>query len=86
METLKESIGATAAAIFEDEKDRKQHLTAIEMLSLRIGASIEDVEKVYNIVLKRLKKSAKIKDFLPILVSRRVEYLLNERRNCKKMN
>lgn len=77
--TQKEDIKANH--LFDNESERKLHLNAVEMLVLRIGASQEDVERVYEIVLRRFKKVAKVKDFLPILVSRRVEYLLNVRRN-----
>jgi len=56
------------------------------MLALCIGASQEDVKRIYEIVFRSFKRlaKAKAKDFLPvpILVSRRVEYLLTIRRNC----
>lgn len=80
MEDPKDYIGETAT-LYDDETERKLHLNAIEMIALRAGASVEDVEKVYEIVLRRFKKMARVKDFLPILVSRRVEYLLTVRRN-----
>lgn len=69
--------------LYDNDNERRLHLNAVEMLALRIGASVDDVEKVYDIVLRRFKKWAKVKDFLPILVSRRVEYLLDVRRNKK---
>jgi len=54
------------------------------MLALCIGASKEDVKRIYEIVFRSFKRLAKAKDFLPvpILVSRRVEYLLTIRQNC----
>jgi hypothetical protein len=70
--------------LYDDENERKLHLNAVEMIALRIGASQDDVERVYKIVLRRFKKVAKVKDFLPILVGRRVEYLLNKRKNSKE--
>lgn len=66
--------------LYEDENERKLHLNAVEVLAQRIGNSQEEVQRIYEIVLKRFKKGAKIKDFLPILVSKRVEYLLNKRK------
>ncbi|MDA8340121.1 MAG: DUF3562 domain-containing protein [Nitrospiraceae bacterium] len=83
MENSKENAGETAT-LYDDETERKLHLNAVEMIALRAGASVKDVEKVYEIVLRRFKKLARVKDFLPILVSRRVEYLLNKRRNGKE--
>ncbi|MDI6729095.1 MAG: hypothetical protein QMD44_09265 [Thermodesulfovibrionales bacterium] len=72
--------------LYDDETERKLHLNAVEMLAQRIGDSVEDVERVYEIVLRRFKKGAKVKDFLPILVSRRAEYLLNVRKNRRILN
>lgn len=69
-----------SAVLYENENEIRQHQNAIEMIALRIGASIEDVERVYEIVLRRFKRLARVKDFLPIIVSRRVEYLLAVRR------
>jgi hypothetical protein len=80
MENSKENAGKTAT-LYDNETERRLHLNAVEMIALRAGASVEDVEKVYEIVLRRFKKLARVKDFLPILVSRRVEYLLTVRRN-----
>jgi len=67
--------------LYDDENDRRMHLRAVEMLALRIGASQNEVERVYEIVLRRFKGLARVKDFLPILVSRRVEYLIAVRKN-----
>ncbi|MDA8214989.1 MAG: hypothetical protein M0Z64_06905 [Nitrospiraceae bacterium] len=82
MEILKED--SKTVELYDNDKERRLHLNAVEVLSLRIGASVEDVKKVYEIVLRRFKRLARVKDFLPILVSRRVEYLLNKRRNGKE--
>ncbi len=71
---------SSVLCLYDDETERKLHLNAIEMLAQRFEASVEDVERIYEIVFRRFKKGAKVKDFLPILVSRRVEYLLNKRR------
>lgn len=70
--------------LYDDENERKLHLNAVETLALRIGASVEDVRRLYEIVLERFKREARVKDFLSILVSRRVEYLLNKRKNSKE--
>lgn len=83
-ENLSSGSLSSVFCLYDDENERKLHLNAVEMIALRIGASQEDVERVYEIVLRRFKKGAKVKDFLPILVSRRVEYLLNKRKNFKE--
>lgn len=81
METIKESF--KTVQLYDDENERRLHLNAVEMIALRLGDSQEDVKRLYEIVLKRFKQAAKVKDFLPILVGRRVEYLLNKRINSK---
>jgi hypothetical protein len=86
IERLREDKNLNTAKLYDDDNDERLHINAIEMLALRDEASIEDVKRLYEIVLRRFKKSAKIKDFLPILVSRRVEYLLNIRKNKKENN
>ena len=70
--------------LYDDETERGLHLRAIKILSSNVGLSVERVERLYEIVLNRLKKEAKIKDFLPILVSRRVRYLLEKRSSRKE--
>jgi len=69
--------------IYEDEPERLRHLNAVQTVAGRIGASIEEVGRLYEEVLEGFKKNARIKDFLPILVSRKVEYLLDVRRSKK---
>ena len=65
--------------LYGDENERRLHLKSMEMLAQRLGVSQDDVKRVYDIVLRRFKRGAKVRDFLPILVGRRVEYLLAKR-------
>ena len=55
------------------------HRNAVNALADHLGISIEDVHRLYCIVLARLAKEAKIKDYLPIFVSRRVRYLIQKK-------
>lgn len=66
--------------LYEDEPERLRHLKAMQTVAGRIGASLEEVGKLYELVLKGFKRNARVKDFLPILVSRKVEYVLSVRR------
>lgn len=50
---------------------------------MHTGIPADEVRRFYIIVLERFKRQARVKDFLTILVSRRVEYLLDVRRNKK---
>jgi hypothetical protein len=65
--------------LYDDETERRLHSGAMKMLSTHARLSVDEVERLYEIVLSRFKREAKIKDFLPILVSRRVLYLLDKR-------
>lgn len=84
-ENLSSESLSSVFCLYDDENEMRLHLNAVEMLALRIGASQDDVKRVYEIVLRRFKSLAKVKDFLPILVSRRVEYLLNKRKIANGM-
>jgi len=55
------------------------HLNAVKALADHLGIPVDDIYRLYCIVLNRLAKEAKIKDYLPILVSRRVSYLIQKK-------
>jgi hypothetical protein len=78
MATISGSYG-DLDALYEDESERQRHLSAIQTVALHAGSSLEEVERLYETVLKSFKQSARIRDFLPVLVSRRVEDLLRTR-------
>jgi hypothetical protein len=59
--------------LYEDEKEKNLHQSVIRMLTLSIGMSGGEVEKAYEEVLKSFKEVARIKDYLPILVGKRVK-------------
>ncbi|WP_333654462.1 three-helix bundle dimerization domain-containing protein [Dissulfurispira sp.] len=84
---IKSKIGVSEtgdALLCNDETEKRLHSNAIEMLTRDLDISADEIRRLYNIVLERLKRDATVKDFLPILVSRRVKYLLNLRRNGKE--
>ncbi|HXX54041.1 MAG TPA: DUF3562 domain-containing protein [Thermodesulfovibrionales bacterium] len=65
-----------AEPLYEDESERLRHLNAIQVLATHFGASPKEIEQVYEKILGGYKKDAKVIDFLPILVSRRVKHLI----------
>lgn len=67
-------------SLFENELEEKLHITTIWKLAEDMGIPINEVDRIYHMVLKRASRTAKIKYFLPVLVSRRVRYLLENRR------
>jgi hypothetical protein len=70
--------------LYESEEERNLHRNEIRIVAERAGFSEDEVRKLYEIVLRRLKGDARIKEFLPLLTGRRVEYLLNLRNARRK--
>jgi len=62
-----------------DEKEYGQHERAIQKLSQELGVPVEEVYRSYQEILEILKKEAKVRAFLPILVSRIVRERLQKR-------
>jgi hypothetical protein len=56
-----------------DEKEYGQHARAIQKLVQELGVPVEEVNRLYREILDVLKKDAKVRAFLPILVSRIVK-------------
>ena len=56
-----------------DEKDHGQHVRAIQKLAQELGIPVEEVSGLYREILEVLKKDAKVRVFLPIIVSRIVK-------------
>lgn len=61
------------ANLYETEKERQVHLRAVQAVAKDVGRAVSDVMTVYESELDQLKQSARVKDFLPVLVSQRVK-------------
>lgn len=74
------SAGAGASfipdSLYGDTNDRLKHAHNIARLAEEIHRSVQDIAPLYEIVLHQLQVSARIKDFLPILVSKKVKQRL----------
>jgi hypothetical protein len=66
--------------LYEDETEQKQHFSAIQKLVRDVSSSEEEIRHLYEDALKEFKGGAKIRTFLPILVSKKVKELLDARR------
>ncbi|MDD3553613.1 MAG: DUF3562 domain-containing protein [Deltaproteobacteria bacterium] len=71
----------SANLLYEDEIEERQHSNAIEMIAMGTGTPVDEVKRLYIVVLERFKRQARVKDFLPILVRRMVESLLKKGEN-----
>jgi len=56
-----------------DDKQHAAHASAIHAIAQRSGRSEEEVRKLYELELARLRTKARVNDFLPVLLQRRVE-------------
>lgn len=64
-----------------NEKDEKgRHQSAIQMLARDLGIPAKEIETLYQQVLEEFKRTARVKNFLFILVSRQVRDLLHDKR------
>lgn len=71
---------ATVQPRYNYDNENDQHVRAIDRLVHELGMPAEDVNRSYREVLADLKKDAKMKPFLPVIVSRVVEERLRQRR------
>lgn len=54
-----------------------EHLKAIEALAKEIDCPVEEVNEIYNSALGSLKTSARIQDYLIVLISKKVRDVLH---------
>lgn len=62
--------------LYENEAEEKLHRNSIQTLARETSIPEEALISLYESVFERLKSHARIKDFLPILVSREVKEIL----------
>jgi len=62
------------------DNDNDQHVRAIDKLVRELGVPAEEVSRSYREILEELRKNARVKAFLPVLVSRGVKERLRQRR------
>lgn len=67
----------TGIPLYENQSEMQLHKKAIHHIVLNHHEIPEEkVTRLYEIVLRRYKTSARVKDYLVVLASRRVERLL----------
>jgi hypothetical protein len=57
-------------AIYQNDKERMQHLSTIHEIARLCGRPEDEVEKVYELELSKLMQVARFRDFLPVLARR----------------
>ncbi len=71
--------------LYKNETEEKLHRNAIQTLVRETRMPEDSVCSLYESVFARLKHHAKIKEFLPIFVSREVKDILLQRVNLSLM-
>ncbi len=67
------------AGTLRDEKEHEQHIRAIERLVQELRVPADEIQRSYMEILADFKKEAKVRSFLPVLVSRSVKERLQRR-------
>lgn len=65
-------------SIYESEEQKNQHLRAIQILVKEIEKPGDEISRLYHLVLEEYEKEAKVKIFLPILISKRVREMIKK--------
>jgi hypothetical protein len=63
-------------SFYGNEEQREQHLRAIQSLIKEGRYPAEEITRLYTLVLKEYEKEAKVKTFLPILITKRVKEMI----------
>jgi hypothetical protein len=62
-----------ATLLYETETEKRQHLSAIHVLSIDLKVAEDIIKQLYENELNILKEHARIKDFLSVLVMKRIK-------------
>jgi hypothetical protein len=62
----------TAEVLYETEFEKRQHLSAIHYLATDLGMPEDYLRQLYENELMSLKEQARIKDYLSVLVIKRM--------------
>ncbi len=67
----------TTTILYDTEFERRQHLSAIHYLATDLGMREDFLRQLYENELMSLKEHARIKDFLSVLVIKRMKEQCN---------
>jgi hypothetical protein len=60
-------------ALYVDSQDKQRHLFTIHAIAAEIARPIEEIAALYEEVLTSMKQHARVPDYLPVLVSKKVK-------------
>ena len=58
---------------YMDERERAKHLHVIELLANELTRSVAEIKPLYEDILTHMQEVARIRDYLPILVCKRIK-------------
>jgi predicted transcriptional regulator len=65
--------------LYENEAEEKRHFLAMQTLANVLKVPLADVIEPYEKSLRELKETAKVKDFMAVLISRDVKESLKKK-------
>ncbi len=84
MAMSKTSCKRDKSILYDSDLEKKSHYHNITNLSLKFSEDITNISRVYEAILERYKKNAKIKDFISVLVFKKVQRLIRLKNKYKK--
>jgi ABC-type molybdate transport system substrate-binding protein len=73
------------AFLYDSDLERKLHQSNITSLSYKFHEDINSITKIYETILERYKRQAKIKDFLSVLVFKKVQRIMRVKNKNKEI-
>ena len=58
---------------YVDDRERARHLHVIELLAKELARSVAEIKPLYEDILIHMQEVARIRDYLPILVCKRMK-------------
>lgn len=65
-------------AIYADSHDRQRHLGSMRAIADELHRPIDEIAGLYEEVLAQMRAHARIPDYLPVLVSKKVRQLFRQ--------
>jgi Protein of unknown function (DUF3562) len=65
--------------LYDDVVERTKHQDTIDHLAKESGLPVGEIGRIYEAELLRLKADARVKDYLPVLLIRKVKDTLKRR-------
>lgn len=79
VESLPANPGDPGKCPFDVAVAARRHMACINSLCDEVGRPFQEVAEIYYSELRRLSENASVKDYLPVLVSKRVRRLYQQR-------